>query len=298
MLKAASVSLVLLSSVPLSFARGESSQALVEKIGLATGICVLLGDEDGALAVQLAQKTDLILYLQHSDDVQVSAVREAAYAAGFLGSRIFVEKGPVGTIHLADNLADAVVLAGGQGPPAKEVLRVLRPKGKFVGPSKVMVKPTPEGMDEWTHIHHAPDNNPASADKVARAPYLTQFLAEPYQCSQPAIGVFAGGRMFKAFGHVASSTPRFAGTINKLMAFNAYNGVKLWERDIPSGIRPPLHAKRIRVRDLPSEGRGFCQGHRRRKTTKGHEPVSYGGCCGGRRLFSVRTRARSQVGLT
>ena len=111
MLKAASVLLVLLASLRPCFARDESPQALLEQIGLSKGICVLLGDEDGTLAIKLAQESDLVFHLQHSDDAQASAVREAAYAAGFLGSRIFVEKGPVETIHLADNLADAVVLA-------------------------------------------------------------------------------------------------------------------------------------------------------------------------------------------
>lgn len=236
MLKMPSLLLVLLASIPSSVANDKSPRISLDMVGLSKGISVLIGDVDAALPVKLARESELIFYVQHADGARVSAIREAAYAAGLLGSRIFVEKGPREKIHLADNLADAVVLFGGNGPSMQEILRVLRPKGKFVGPSQVVVKPSPKGMDEWPHMNHGPDNNPASSDDLARAPYLTQFFAEPYQCSQPAITVSAGGRIFKAFGHVASNSPRYTGTLNKLMAFNAYNGVKLWQRDIPAGI--------------------------------------------------------------
>jgi len=48
-------------------------------------------------------------------------------------------------------------------------------------------KPPLEGVDEWTHWEHGPDNNPVSTDKVIKAPYMTQFLAEPFYIGMPAI---------------------------------------------------------------------------------------------------------------
>ena len=38
-----------------------------------------------------------------------------------------------------------------------------------------------------------------------RAPYITQFLADPMFCPMPEISVAAGGKVFRAFGHIASA---------------------------------------------------------------------------------------------
>ena len=57
-------------------------------------------------------KLKLLIYLQLSNAEDVKAAREAADAAGYYGPRIYVEKGSLGKIHLADNLADAVIALG------------------------------------------------------------------------------------------------------------------------------------------------------------------------------------------
>jgi outer membrane protein assembly factor BamB len=99
----------------------------------------------------------------------------------------------------------------------------------------VLVKPFPAGVDDWTHPYHGPDNNPQSQDKVIVAPYLTHFLAEPRYAPLPQVTVTSAGRVFKEFGHVAFKR-REEPYLNKLVAFDGYNGTILWERDLTEGV--------------------------------------------------------------
>jgi outer membrane protein assembly factor BamB/SAM-dependent methyltransferase len=153
-----------------------------------------------------------------------------------------------------------------------EVLRVLRPRGKAIlgrsarlnGPdggltdSRVeqwlrsaaatesavtrddlglwgrLTKPALSGTDEWSHWEHGPDNNPVSADAVIKAPYMTQWLGQPYYIAMPAITTAAGGRIFIAMGHIAHHQ-REEPWLNTLMANNGYNGAVLWMRKLPDG---------------------------------------------------------------
>jgi outer membrane protein assembly factor BamB len=179
---------------------------------------------------------ELLIYVQLPDAGAVQRVRQVADEAGFYGTRIFIEKGALAHLHLADNIAD-VLIAVGQSPdvPQAEVLRVLQPGGKAFLAKKVLTKPFPQGKDEWTHPYHGPDNNPQSQDVTIHAPYLTHFLAEPRYAPVPQVAVASAGRVFKAFGHVAFKL-REEPLLNKLAAFNAYNGTILWMRDLTPGI--------------------------------------------------------------
>ncbi|MGD0090018.1 MAG: PQQ-binding-like beta-propeller repeat protein, partial [Planctomycetota bacterium] len=151
------------------------------------------------------------------------------------GQQVFVDHGLPGRVQLAANLADAIWAGGANGPAEAELLRVLRPGGKaFVG-AKELVKPAPAGTDPWSHPYHGPDNNPLSSDQLARAPYRTQFLAEPLFGCMPEVTVACGGRMFKAFGHISFKKYQNA-VINTLYAMNAYNGATLWQRELRPGF--------------------------------------------------------------
>ncbi|MBN2137663.1 MAG: PQQ-binding-like beta-propeller repeat protein [Sedimentisphaerales bacterium] len=213
----------------------EVKPSILDQIGLTKGICVLPGDEQCSLALDLADSTELLIYVQLDDSKDVEQARRIADQAGFLGRRIFIEQGPANKLHLADNLADVLVMPpNAKRIPQAEALRVLRPEGKALLRDKTIVKPVPEGIDDWSHPYHGPDNNPQSNDTVIVAPYLTHFFAEPRYAPVPQVAVASAGRVFKAFGHVAFKK-REEPLLNKLVAFNGYNGTILWQRDLRQG---------------------------------------------------------------
>jgi outer membrane protein assembly factor BamB len=139
-------------------------------------------------------------------------------------------------LYLADNVADALIASGSAAEmPVGEALRVVRPQGRVWLGATMQVKSPAEGVDDWSHPYHGPDNNPQSRDQVARAPYLTQFLSDPRYAPLPQVAVAANGRVFKAFGHIAFK-PREEPWLNTLAAFNGYNGTLLWKRAIPEAL--------------------------------------------------------------
>jgi len=234
------VGLVALLSVVPSARAGAEAKEILRRAGLQKGICVVLGlpkaDEPG-MVVDLAAGGELTVYFQSPDAAEELAVRQAAEKAGLLGKRVFADHGPWERIHLAENLAGAIWVApGAQGKvPRAELLRVLHPEGKAIVGQEEIVKPFPAGMDAWSQPFHGPDNNPQSRDQVARAPYLTQFLAEPVFSPMPEVTVAAGGRVFKAFGHIAHRANQNA-VLNTLTGINGYNGAILWRRPLREGF--------------------------------------------------------------
>ena len=216
-----------------SAAGNPDAAAVQQAVGCPRGIVALLGDEGCKLATDLARSGELTVFVQLERAGDVAAARRSLSRAGLLNRRIYVEQGDVARLHLAENLADVVVACGGtQGRVTKEeVLRVLRPGGKGLLGSATIVKPAPAGTDDWSHPYHGPDNNPQSTDRRALAPYLTQFLAEPFYCPMPEVTVISGGRIFKAFGSRAFKRPQWP-VLNTLIAMNAYNGTLLWKRTL------------------------------------------------------------------
>jgi len=231
--------LICLITAGTGSAAEQKDDALLQKIGMQKGICVFLGlPEDGKqhAVVKLAENSDLMIYVQCSAEKDVRAVREAAEATGLLGKKIWVDHGSYSQIQMASNLADTIFAGSSAGGPMKkEVLRVLRPEGKAFFGNETLVKPTPEGVDSWSHPYHSPDNNPLSTDKVARHPYLTQYMAEPMFGCISMVTVAAGGRVFMAFGHKAMRKIHNR-VLNTLYGINAYNGTILWKRQLRKGF--------------------------------------------------------------
>ena len=216
-----------------TFVATASAQDLAERIGLDRGVVLIVGKEAGPTAIDLAKKTELTVYVQSPDGADARQVRELAEKEGLLGDRVYVDVGPPSRLHLAPDLADAVVVRG--DADRDELLRVLRPGGKLISGKKVGTKPVPPGAGEWTHPYHGPDNNPQADDTIARAPYRTRFLTTPWYGPMPQVTVSAGGRIFKAFGYISFKKREWA-LLNTLVGMNAYNGVRLWKRDLTKGF--------------------------------------------------------------
>jgi outer membrane protein assembly factor BamB len=213
----------------------------VERNALRHDICVVLELPPQAQLHQnlagLIRDRDLMVYFQSGDRGEVRRVRAAAETQGLLGSHVFVGEGPVSSIHLADNLAGLVIVSNPAAAPihTSELKRVIYPGGTILVGDEKITKPAPTTTDWWSHPYHGPDNNPQSLDQEARAPYLTQFLADPKFVPMPEISVAAGGRVFRAFGHIAHKANQNA-MLNTLICVNAYNGRIRWQRALKEGF--------------------------------------------------------------
>jgi outer membrane protein assembly factor BamB len=213
-----------------------NSQAVLDKLGIDRGICVVCDDPQCELAIRLANSSDLLVYVPVLTEAQRQAACRAVDEAGLYGTRIYVGRADNGEIQLADSIADGVVAGGNPTSISRtEALRVMRPGAKALLGKEVVMKPFPNGIDDWSHPYHGPDNNPQSNDRIARAPFLTQFIGVPRYSAIPQTTVASAGRLFLAFGHVAWKE-RAEPWLNTLIAVNGYNGTILWKRALPSGI--------------------------------------------------------------
>ena len=212
----------------------------LDRLDIKRDICVVLGMPPTELRPSLLDfilERELTVYFQSPDRDETNTLREAADRRGLLGTRIFVEEGDWKSIGLATNLAGLVLVSASAQDRVtdEELLRVVHPGGKIITGLREITKARPSDTDSWSHPHHGPDNNPQSTDQRARAPYLTQFLADPLFCPMPEVSVAAGGRVFRAFGHIAHKANQNA-MLNTLIGVNAYNGMILWQRKLQEGF--------------------------------------------------------------
>ena len=198
------------------------------------GIAVIVDDVNSKKTLELINNSDLILYLQFSDEKSADAAREYAFDKKLLGKRIFINQQKSKKINIADNLADIVFVNEKLGS-YPDALRIVRPGGTIFYKNKTFVKPVPEGIDEWSHPFHNPGNNPLSTDKKAVAPFMTQFIAEPKTIPIDAVTVASGGKLFKILGN-KSWYKVHNPFLNTLICLNNYNGTELWRRKISDGF--------------------------------------------------------------
>ncbi|QDV85051.1 outer membrane biogenesis protein BamB [Stieleria magnilauensis] len=211
----------------------------LKRMEIDKGIVALVGlpDNNVDYLIDLCQASELTVYFQTPDARQAHDVRRVADAAGVLGTRLFVQTGSGRSIHLGNNMADRVLVfeSDSRAPSRQEILRVLRPKGvAFLG-DETFTKPVPEGADDWSHPYHGPDNNPQSDDQLVRGSLRTQFIGYPKFSPMPEQTVVAGGRIYKAMGHIAHKANQ-NDMLNTLLCINAYNGTILWRRPLSPGF--------------------------------------------------------------
>ncbi|TWT84215.1 outer membrane biogenesis protein BamB [Planctomycetes bacterium CA13] len=216
----------------------------LKRFNLQRGIVAVIELPDGDIGyvVDLCNSSEMTVYFQTADVELAGKVRKVADAAGLLSRRLFVETGSSDSIHLGDNLADRMIVSAPNDsapnnvqPSHDEVLRVLRPQGFAIIGEMTLVKPVPEGTDDWSHPYHGPDNNPNSNDKLFRGALGTQFIGYPKFCPMPEQTVIAGGRIYKAMGHLAHKANQNE-MLNTLLCVNAYNGTILWRRSLSPGF--------------------------------------------------------------
>ncbi|MEO1972034.1 MAG: PQQ-binding-like beta-propeller repeat protein, partial [Pirellulaceae bacterium] len=267
LLIAASISLSPAIATGQTVAAISAAEVIVKETGVRRGVCgVVTASAEDRLPIEIARASELLVHVRCTDQKSVAGLQAMAEEAGFGIDRVAVEFGGADPLPYADNLLDILVISSSSktdGLVLKhlEMLRVLQPRGTAFVAGKESLKifersphqsdnlasidlggsiwskfskPPLEGAGNWSHWEHGPDNNPVSEDTIIKAPYLTQFLAQPYYIAMPSITTAAGGRTFLAIGHIAHHRREW-NMMNKIIARNGYNGTTLWERKLPEG---------------------------------------------------------------
>jgi outer membrane protein assembly factor BamB len=240
--------LVLLAN-PHSVSAADELQTLAATLraetGFQGGLIVHLGSGDGSLTAALADApaARLIHRLDRSAE-NVARLREGFRRRGLLGS-VSVQQLVGSDVPLIDNVVNLLVIdEGDRETPAiaeLEILRVLCPGGtayvRREGAWQKTTKAWPDGIDQWTHYLHSPNNNAVADDRLVSHPSSVQWVSDPKwarhhnHLSGTSAMVTSGGRLFAIMDEgpaVSISLPPEW----RLVARDAFNGILLWKKEI------------------------------------------------------------------
>jgi len=250
-----------------------AAESIVRETGIRKGCCLVLGAGEGRLAFELAKRTDLMIIGIEPDAKKVEKARKRLDAAGLYGSRVTIDQGSLSALPYPDYFAnlivsDEVLVSGRVRGSSAEVFRVLRPYGGVIyfgqpagaagvtGPLDVkgllgwfkgsgVPKPEVserdgiwakitrgplEGAGSWTHEYADPGNTACSDDKLVKLPLEVLWFGRPGPEGMVE-------RHARAPAPVSVNGRLFVQGENVVMAYDVYNGVLLWKREIPGAVR-------------------------------------------------------------
>ncbi|NNE91283.1 MAG: PQQ-binding-like beta-propeller repeat protein [Verrucomicrobiales bacterium] len=238
----------------------DAAEKILAATGVRRGFCLVVGAENGQLAYELAKRTDLEIYAVEPDEKKVEAARRKLAEAGYYGTRISIHHGSLDQIPYANYFANLIVsdtrVLTAELPegfdPAK-LTRHLKPVGgKIVvgvnsaeairkqlgesatldsaeGVSVVTRGPLP-GAGSWSHQYGEAGNTACSYDYRVKGGLGVLWYGDPGE-----------GKMVNrhegAVSPLAINGRLFAQGEERILAYDAYNGLFLWERENPDSIR-------------------------------------------------------------
>ncbi len=236
-----------------------TAAAIAKDVGARKGYALILGGT-GRLALELARRTNLRIHVANADPAKVAAARKALTAAGVYGAKVVVMQSRLDALPFADYFANVIVCPDATATPAGEVLRMLKPCGgvAYVGKTSTaafrkalaalgetqtrvtsasnevkIVRGELAGAGRWDHQYGEPGNTACGDDRRVKGPIGLLWYGEPGPGRMPS-------RHASAAAPLAFGGRMFVQGENVIWAYDAYNGAKLWQREIPGAIRVGL----------------------------------------------------------
>lgn len=251
------------------------AETLLRESRQKKGYALILGGNVGQLTLELLGRSELTAYVVEPDLKKAARAREALDAAGLHGPRAVVLQSSLDSVPYPDYFANLIICEGGfstgvPGTPASEVLRMLKPCGGVAIAGRAPVdaeesegaspKPLEEwlrglgdpieqglevsmrdgwariargplpGAGSWTHQYAEPGNTAMGDDRLVKGPLGVLWFGEPGPGRMPS-------RHAYNVAPLAVEGRMFTQGENVLMAHDAYNGVLLWEREMPGALR-------------------------------------------------------------
>jgi len=242
---AAALALVLAASgtvIGFDGPRREAGQArrILDAAGIRGGLVVHLGCGDGTLTAALRASESYLVEGLDPDAKMVDTARANIRSLGLYGS-VTADRFDGRHLPYIDNLVNLLVGEGLGDVPMGEVMRVLCPGGvayvKQDGGWTKAVKPSPDGMDEWTHYLHDPQGTMVGGDTIVGLPRRLQWVGDPkwlrnhdFMASLSGM-VSSGGRVFYIIDEGLRKHIYLPARWT-VVARDAFNGTVLWKRPI------------------------------------------------------------------
>ncbi len=231
----------------------DTAEEIVEASKLKGGLAVVVGCDDSTIPTRLSM-SGFVVQMLDTDAKEVTKVREMLQADGLHGK---VSAVVFDGTHLpyVDNLMNLIVIQDARHEIRDEELkRVLAPRGKIIAPEGtciphpvsrigngfvVFTRPVPSDIDDWPMHMYEPGNNAVSRDRLVGPPKRLQWRSGPtwtrsheFASSLNAM-VSMKGRLFYVMDEGSRLSPVLPEKWT-LVCRDAFNGIVLWKRALPS----------------------------------------------------------------
>ncbi|MGD0091390.1 MAG: PQQ-binding-like beta-propeller repeat protein [Planctomycetota bacterium] len=262
-------------AVPLSDGRGSErglaknashwadvARDVLKEAAVTRGYCLILGHGADELAEELARASELTVYCLLKEEAEVTSARQWLARARLYGGRVVVTqldpamKQLPFAPYLFNVVLDCPRLVGDLATISdEEIVRVTKPCGGVAFLSESMeAQPLPEswgaesrkkghrlvlkrgrvpGTQDWTHNYATPANTYCSEDSRVRGPFGVLWYGRPgprqriERHASPPMPLVVNGILF-TLGY------------DLVMAYDVYNGVCCWERELEGATREHL----------------------------------------------------------
>lgn len=236
------------------------AREIIEKTGLKTGYCLVVDAGDGQLAYELAKNTGWKIIGVEDDPSKVLKARKLLDQAGIYGAKVSIHQSGLAHLPYTRYFANLVVWGspfknGTPTTPPEEILRMVQPFGgkAIIGSNRTdasklkawadklgktswkvihdkgifafFTKGSEPGFGEWTHQYANPGNTASSMDQV-HGPMQIQWFGKP----GPRKMI---NRHSRSVSPLVKDGRLFVPADNRIIAVDAYNGIKLWETMVP-----------------------------------------------------------------
>lgn len=249
----------------------QAARQILEQTGIQRGFALVVDGNEGGLAYELAKQSQLEIYMVESNAAQVAQARRRLAQAGVYGSRVTVHQYDPAEIPYSNYFAnlivsDEFVKSGMSATRPEQVIRHLKPLGgvmcfgqpgakdsqaaaqilaRAMSPQGLTAKEVTQatsngwatlqrnalpGAGSWSHQYGNAANTAVSDDQRVKGGLGVLWYGDPgidnmVNRHDGAVGPLAvGGRLI-----VQGET--------NIRAYDAYNGLFLWEYENPEGIR-------------------------------------------------------------
>jgi outer membrane protein assembly factor BamB len=250
-----------------------AARQMIDRAGVRRGYCLIVGSRDVRLAAAIARMTDLRVEVLASNAEVVPAMRDKLADAALYGGRVCVRPLSSGRLPYAPYVFNLVVdeasfFSGRPSPQLNELVRVTKPCGGMavLGPrdtdaDRTAASASPQDMaalaeednvtleqsdnlivlrrgripesTDWSHNYANAANTYSSDDPLVKGPFGVLWYGEPgprqriERHATPPMPLVVDGIMY-TIGY------------DRVMAFDVYNAVRYWQREIQGATRTQL----------------------------------------------------------